>query len=383
MTGQQTVDQGRQEILRQASVALGGRAVTLWEVSARAELEPRLSWGTSPALPVSSHEVRTALRRWNVPIFQGSRWVGCRADGADAWVIAPVRVRPPAPPPGGHERRGPERLTLELAALCVGLVDSHTTGAPVPAGVNPLRDLTNLPGIIAHELGNRLTTVRATLQLMMEAIAGFSDVGVGRRVELLDDLGDVLEDLDRGMQFLRAVRDRARGALARWERFDATRVVQSCCTLEGRVLKDRVSLVLDGALEPLFLLGDPNALYDALVNLIRNAADASAGRPGGVRVGLERAGLSLRLTVRDEGHGISAMSLERLFESGFTTKGFGEGAGMGLTLVQDVVQNMFGGTINVESVVDVGTTVTVTLPIPAQRSPEGPSGRQPPSGAPA
>jgi signal transduction histidine kinase len=318
------------------------------------------------------------LRRWNVPIFQGSRWVGCRADGADSWVMAPVRVRPPAPPPGGHERRGPERLTLELAGLCVGLIDSSAHPAPVPAGVNPLRDLTNLPGIIAHELGNRLTTVRATLQLMMEAIAGFSDVGVGRRVELLDDLGDVLEDLDRGMQFLRAVRDRARGALARWERFDASRVVQSCCTLEARVLKDRVSLVLEGPMEPLFLLGDPNALYDALVNLIRNAADASAGRDGPVRVGLERAGQSLRLTVRDQGHGISAMSLERLFESGFTTKGFGEGGGMGLTLVQDVVQNMFGGTIDVESVVEQGTTVTVTLPIPAQRSPETVAGRQAP-----
>ena len=73
--------------------------------------------------------------------------------------------------------------------------------------------------------------------------------------------------------------------------------------------------------------------------------------------------------MRDQGHGISALSLQRLFESGFTTKGFGEGTGMGLMLVQDVVQNMFGGTINVESVVEVGTTITITLPIPAQRSP--------------
>ena len=376
MTGPHTVDQGRQEILRQASVALGGRPVTLWEVSARAELEPRLSSGIDMRPAASPSEVRTALRRWNVPILQGSRWVGCRTGGADSWVIAPVRVRPPAPPPGGHERRGPERLTLELAALCVGLIDAHTNTPPAPAGVNPLRDLTNLPGIIAHELGNRLTTVRATLQLMMEAIAGFSDVGAGRRVELLDDLGDVLEDLDRSTQFLRAVRDRARGALARWERFDAARVVQSCCTLEGRVLKDRVSLQLEGSFEPLYLLGDPNALYDALVNLIRNAADASAGRPGAVRVGLERLGQSVRLTVRDEGHGISALSLERLFESGFTTKGFGEGTGMGLVLVQDVVQNMFGGTITVESVVDIGTTIVVALPIPAQRSPETSTSRR-------
>jgi signal transduction histidine kinase len=363
-------------------MALGGRPVTLWEVSARAELEPRLSHGAHAPHAAGPAEVRTALRRWNIPILQGSRWVGCRADGEDSWVMAPVRVRPSAPPPSGRERRGPERLTLELAGLCVGLIDAHSNATPVPAGVNPLRDLTHLPGVIAHELGNRLTTVRATLQLMMESIAGFSDVGAGRRVELLDDLGDVLEDLDRSMQFLRAVRDRARGALARWERFDACRVVQSCCTLEGRVLKDRVSLELEGAFEPIYLLGDPNALYDALVNLIRNAADASAGREGAVRVGLEHAGQSLRLTVRDQGHGISALSFERLFESGFTTKGFGEGTGMGLVLVRDVVQNMFAGTINVESTVDVGTTITITLPIPAQRSPGSAAGSRP-AGAPA
>jgi signal transduction histidine kinase len=377
VTGHQAVEDGRREVLRQASVALGGRPVTLWEVSDRAELEPRLSHGAHATLATGSRDVRTALRRWNIPILQGSRWIGCRADGEDSWVMAPVRIRPPAPPPGGLERRGPERLTLELAGLCVGLMDANANATPVPAGVNPLRDLTNLPGVIAHELGNRLTTVRATLQLMMEAIAGFADVGAERRVELLDDLGEVLEDLDRSMQFLRAVRDRARGALARWERFDASRVVQSCCTLEGRVLKDRMSVELEGSFEPLFLLGDPNALYDALVNLIRNAADASAGRQGAVRVGLERSDKSLRLTVRDQGHGISALSLDRLFESGFTTKGFGEGAGMGLVLVRDVVQNMFAGTITVESVVDVGTTVTITLPIPAQRSPDTATGRQP------
>lgn len=372
------MDDGRREILRQASMALGGRPVTLWEVSARAELEPRLSHGTDTPHAAGPHEVRTALRNWNIPILQGSRWVGCRADAEDSWVMAPVRIRPSAPPPSGHERRGPERLTLELAGLCVGLIDAHTNATPIPAGVNPLRDLTHLPGVIAHELGNRLTTVRATLQLMMESIAGFADVGAGRRVELLDDLGDVLEDVDRSMQFLRAVRDRARGALARWERFDASRVVQSCCTLEGRVLKDRVSLELDGSFEPVYLIGDPNALYDALVNLIRNAADASAGRPGAVRVGLERSGQSLRLTVRDQGHGISAMNFERLFESGFTTKGFGEGTGMGLVLVQDVVQNMFAGTISVESTVDIGTTITIVLPIPAQRSPGSSTGpRQP------
>src|SRR5207249_1767245 len=82
-------------------------------------------------------------------------------------------------------------------------------------------------------------------------------------------------------------KDRARGALARSERFDAVRVVRSCCTLESRVLKEKkIPLEFDSTLETVYLKGDPNALYDLLVNLIRNAADASAARPAPIRVGL-------------------------------------------------------------------------------------------------
>jgi len=182
-------------------------------------------------------------------------------------------------------------------------------------------------------------------------------------------LGQVVEDIDRGANFLRAIKDRARGALARSERFDAVRVVRSCCTLERRVLKDkRIPLEFDSALEEVFLKGDPNALYDMLVNLIRNAADASLGHPTPIRVGLALTGSALRLTVRDEGAGIRAEDLDRIFEPGFTTKEFGEGSGMGLVVVQRVVRNMFAGSINVESRPGGGTTVTVSLPVPPQRS---------------
>jgi signal transduction histidine kinase len=360
-------DDDRVEILRQTSVALGGRTVTLWEVSARAELEPRLS-NAPHATTYAPADVRTALRSWNIPMLQGSRWVSCAGDAAGEWVLAPVRTRPPAPPPSGHERRRPVRLTLELAGLCLGLVDGHPViGTTVPP-MSQLRELENLPGVIAHELGNRLTSARASIQVAMEGVKGQGEITAPERSALIDELRQVLDDIDRGAQFVRAVKDRARGVMARWERFDAARVVQSCCTLEGRVLRERVGLELSNTLEPVYLVGDPNALYDALVNLIRNAADASVGHPGPVRVGFERVGQTLRLSVRDQGQGIPAELLDRIFESGFTTKAFGEGTGMGLSLVRDVIHNMFTGTVAVESTVNVGTSVTMTLPIPTQRA---------------
>jgi signal transduction histidine kinase len=146
-------------------------------------------------------------------------------------------------------------------------------------------------------------------------------------------------------------------------------VVRSCCTLESRILKEkRIPLEFDSTLERVYLRGDPNALYDLLVNLIRNAADASAVRHAPIRVGLAQTGNTLRLTVQDEGVGIRPQDVERIFEPGYTTKEFGEGSGMGLVVVQSVVRNMFAGSIAVHSTVGAGTTMEITLPIPPQRS---------------
>ena len=132
-------------------------------------------------------------------------------------------------------------------------------------------------------------------------------------------------------------------------------------------MKERVPVQFTGPLDSIYLLGDPNALYDALVNVIRNAADAAAGRSDPVSVAVERVGESLRLTVEDHGVGIPGHNLDRIFEPGFTTKRYGGGAGIGLALVQDVVRTMFGGNVSVKSAVGVGTTVTISLPVPPQR----------------
>src|SRR5258707_707112 len=131
-----------------------------------------------------------------------------------------------------------------------------------------------------HELSNPLTAARAGLQLAMESLGRWTEVAAGRRLELLDELGQVVEDIDRSASFLRAVKDRARGALARSERFDAVRVVRSCCTLESRVLKEKkIPLEFDSTLEVVNLKGDPNALSDRLGNLIRTPANARSRRP--------------------------------------------------------------------------------------------------------
>ncbi|MGH7700201.1 MAG: hypothetical protein ACREMJ_06760, partial [Gemmatimonadales bacterium] len=152
----------RREVLRQASVALAGRIVTLWRVSERAEVVPEVTSLPSPPHHATNLDLDATLRRWGAPIIEGSRWVGCRTDGDDRWVVAPVRRQPAAPPPDGVERRSRERITLELAGLGLGAMDaefgdpSRAAGAPHAAAPGT-DELAPQPGLIAHEAATPLT----------------------------------------------------------------------------------------------------------------------------------------------------------------------------------------------------------------------------------
>ena len=360
----------RREVLREASVALQGRVVTLWEVSSRAEVIPVLTSATPSQSPVRL-DLDSTLHRWGAPIIQGSRWVGCLLDDAGLWCIAPVRKQPAAPPPNGVERRSRERITLELAGLCLGLVDQPpVVSRPRLPEPDALAELVRQPSVIAHEVANPLTAALASLDLSLDLIRTTAALAPSFRAELLQELAGVGEGMEQAIQFLRSIQDRARGGLARSERFDAAQVVRSCVALE-RPLAGKRNIALQGVVgaSGVFLQGDPNALYQVLTNLIRNAVSASRERNSPVVVTLEQVGEALRLVVQDHGVGIAGEHLERIFEPGFTTKEFGSGSGTGLTVVRQITQDMFGGAVKVDSAVGRGSTFEITLPIPAQRTP--------------
>jgi signal transduction histidine kinase len=363
------IEARRREVLREASVALQGRVVTLWEVSPGAAVVPVLHSTPNPDARDTELDLDNTLHRWGTSLIEGSQWVGCRLSDGGLWCVAPVRRQPAAPPPSGVERRRPERMTLELAGLCVGLVDQPPIASrPRLPESDALMELARQPSVIAHEVANPLTAALVGLESAVELVKTTESLDAGFRVNVLEELGSVSEGMEQAIRFLRSIQDRARGELARSERFDPAQVVRSCVALERPLARKR-GVVLHGvvAVTGVFLHGDPNGLYQILTNLIRNAVTAS--REGGtpVAVSLEQAGEELRLTVQDYGLGIAAEHMERIFEPGFTTQEFGSGSGTGLTVVRQTAQEMFGGSVHVQSVVGQGATFSVRFPIPRQR----------------
>jgi signal transduction histidine kinase len=108
--------------------------------------------------------------------------------------------------------------------------------------------------------------------------------------------------------------------------------------------------------------GDAGALNQVFLNLIKNAAEALAGRGGSIRVETSVAAGTLKVVVRDDGPGMTPEVQERLFEPFFTTKGANGGTGLGLSICRQIAVR-HGGALEVQSQEGQGTVMTLTLPL--------------------
>jgi len=108
---------------------------------------------------------------------------------------------------------------------------------------------------------------------------------------------------------------------------------------------------------------DANILKQILLNIIMNALQAMEDGGGKLLVETSAAGPdTVCFSIADNGPGIPAEAIDRIFDRYFTTKKPGEGTGLGLFVTKSLVEDM-GGEIAVTSRSGGGTTFTVTLPI--------------------
>lgn len=112
------------------------------------------------------------------------------------------------------------------------------------------------------------------------------------------------------------------------------------------------------------IVGDPQQMHQVFVNLLQNASDASKNQDE-IWLEAEETTETVILRVTDEGSGITDESKERLFEPFFTTKDPGQGTGLGLSLVYNIIEEHYGS-IEILSPANnkqkKGTQVAITLP---------------------
>jgi len=106
---------------------------------------------------------------------------------------------------------------------------------------------------------------------------------------------------------------------------------------------------------------DANMLEQILINLYNNALDA-VGDVGSVTTNAKASGSNVTITVKDNGPGISAEDIKKIFTPFFTTKPLGEGTGLGLPMCQRLARRL-RGRLSVNSTPGAGATFTIELPL--------------------
>ncbi|HZI09508.1 MAG TPA: HAMP domain-containing sensor histidine kinase [Myxococcus sp.] len=213
--------------------------------------------------------------------------------------------------------------------------------------------------VAAHELRTPLTSLRLQHELLgrslppgvLERVRGRL-LGAQRQVTRLSELVESLLDVSR------IVTGKLRLELAE---VDLVPVVRETVERLREVFLQAGCEVEVRAPEPLRGQWDVHRLDQVLVNLLTNAAKYGAGKP--IRVALEGDTASVRVSIHDEGIGISPEDLPRLFgkfERAVSERHYG-GLGLGLFISRQIVE-AHGGDITVESEPGNGSTFTLQLP---------------------
>lgn len=113
------------------------------------------------------------------------------------------------------------------------------------------------------------------------------------------------------------------------------------------------------------IMGNSSQMEQVFFNLVVNAEQAmlESHNKGTLTITSERAGDMVRVSIADDGPGISPENMKNLFIPFFTTKPAGKGTGLGLSICHGIITE-HGGRIYAESEVGKGATFIVELPVP-------------------
>jgi signal transduction histidine kinase len=216
-----------------------------------------------------------------------------------------------------------------------------------------------------HHLGAPLATIACSLKALSGLWGNLSDEDRQTLIASSLDRVHSMHVLSQKLLCLEGVR--ATGRLAEKRPVRAAEILGS--EVNARIpeaRQRRLTLILDLRNEETLVMADPDGLRLVFGNLLDNAIKYSEGKGEKIEASAVIDGNDLLVRVRDEGIGIPAEDRSRLFRefqrAGNASKSAAPGFGLGLAIVKELV-DCYGGAIELESELGVGTSVTVRLPI--------------------
>jgi signal transduction histidine kinase len=263
-----------------------------------------------------------------------------------------------------------EVALLESLAIQIAVVIENSRQYRRMQERDRLAALGQMAAGLAHEVKNPLGAIKGAAQLL-------NDPADGHRLEASERefLGIILEEVDRLDRVVGSVLDYARPSKGNPGLFNVNEAVKSTLrVMASERTQCEITTELSDDLPP--VRADAEQLRQVLINLVKNAVQAAAGRgrvtlrtrcrrPSQSAISVSEPNAWVEIAVEDTGPGIGPQVLKNLFVPFFTTKD--KGTGLGLAISQRIVEEM-GGHIDVVSQPGAGSTFTVLLPVAADKT---------------
>ena len=214
---------------------------------------------------------------------------------------------------------------------------------------------------IIHEIGNPVAAISELVRDMRENDESRAFDGE----ELHTRCDAVLQHLERIVAIVRDVSEFSTTPSRERELLDLNQLIRTTYRLmryDKRLLKVGCALELDTELPP--MEGNEEQLIQVIMSMLVNAADAVEGitsRVPVITISTYAENDRLHLAIRDNGCGMDEEAQRHIFDAFYSTKSIDRGTGLGLTLCESIISE-HGGTIEIESQADAGTTVHIYLP---------------------
>jgi signal transduction histidine kinase len=215
---------------------------------------------------------------------------------------------------------------------------------------------------LAHEVRNPLTAIRIDLQRVEERLPADSPLRAPQ--------ARALKEISRLDATVSETLDVARAGRWRTALVDLATPIRAAADAAAPAFAEREAMLdLSGLDEQAQIRGDPAALEQLFLNLLLNAA-AALGPGGRAWIDVAQQPDQTIVAVRDNGTGIPAEMIDRIFQPLYTTRP--DGTGLGLTVARRIV-DQHRGSIKIESREGAGTTVRVRLPVHRGGDANGPA----------
>lgn len=232
------------------------------------------------------------------------------------------------------------------------------------AAVDRLVAIGTMAASVAHEINNPL----AAMIVNLEIAANVADAQPGM-AELSQLIADTREAASRVRTIASDLRTLSCANEERTEIVDLSRVIESALRLASHETRHRARVFVSIDADLPAVHAHESRLGQVLTNLVVNAAQAMHEanlERNLIRISGQRRGeSSVEISVTDNGAGMSEQILDRLFTPFFTSKPPSQGTGLGLSICRRIVDS-YGGQLEVESQVGVGSTFRVVLSTAAQ-----------------